>query len=224
MRTGLIAEKLGMSYIYTPEGNRTPITLLRVEECEVVDVKTEEINGYDAVQVGVGKAKLKNVKKPLRENYAKRKLHPKKKLKEFRVSKNAILEVGAALDVNHFIVGQYVDVTGCSIGKGFAGVMKRHNFRGLEASHGVSITHRSHGSTGQRQDPGKVFKGKKMAGHMGVNRVTVQNLLVVLIDNEKGLIGLKGAVPGHKGSYIKIKDAVKRMLPANVPFPASIKN
>jgi large subunit ribosomal protein L3 len=175
------------------------------------------------VQLGVGTAKVKNLSKAERERFAKAEVEPKKKLVEFRVSEDALLEVGAELSTEHFLAGQFVDVTGTSIGKGFAGVMKRHNFGGLRASHGVSVSHRSHGSTGQRQDPGKVFKNKKMAGHMGVVRVTTQNLKVVSTDAERGLILVMGAVPGWEGGYVTIKDAVKRKAPENLPFPAAIK-
>jgi large subunit ribosomal protein L3 len=222
MRTGLITEKLGMSFIYTEEGNRVPITLLQLSSCEVVDVKTTARDGYSAMQIGVGKAKVKNVSKPMRGHFAKAKVEPKMKLAEFKVAENAIVEIGSEISAAHFVVGQYVDVSGITIGKGFAGGMKRWNFRGLEATHGVSVSHRSHGSTGQRQDPGKVFKGKKMAGHMGATRVTVQNLQVLHVDAEKGLIGVKGAVPGSKGAYIYIRDAIKRALPEAASFPACI--
>jgi large subunit ribosomal protein L3 len=197
--------------------------VLKVDNCQVVAVRTTERDGYTAVQLGVGKAKVKNVSKAERERFAKVEIEPKKKLVEFRVSEDALLEVGAELSTEHFVTGQFVDVTGTTIGKGFAGVMKRHNFGGLRASHGVSVSHRSHGSTGQRQDPGKVFKNKKMAGHLGVVRVTTQNLKVVSTDAERGLIMLMGAVPGSEGGYVTIKDAVKRKAPDNLPFPAAIK-
>lgn len=222
MRTGLIAEKLGMSRLLTEKGEHIPITLLKVEDCQVVATKTADKDGYTAVQLGVGKAKVKRVSRALRGHFAKGKIEPKKKLAEFRVSDDALLKVGDQLSVEHFLKGQYVDVTGISIGKGFAGAMKRHNFGGLRASHGVSVSHRSHGSTGQRQDPGKVFKGKKMAGHLGHERVTVMNLEVVLTDPELGLIGLKGAVPGNPGGYILIRDAVKSVAPQELPFPAAL--
>ncbi len=221
-RTGLLAQKLGMSFVYLNNGTRVPVTLLRVEESQVVAVKTCDTDGYDAVQVSYGKAKVKNVSKALRGHYAKANVEPAKKLAEFRVSADALLDVGAGLQVTHFVPGQFVDISGTSIGKGFAGAMKRHNFRGLEASHGVSVSHRSHGSTGQCQDPGKVFKGKKMAGHLGDVSVTVQNLQVMEIDSEQGLIIIKGAVPGAKGGYVRVSDAVKRALPVSAPFPASI--
>jgi large subunit ribosomal protein L3 len=223
MRTGLLAQKLGMTRIFTADGNHVPVTVLKVDNCQVIAVRTEEKDGYTAVQLGVGKAKVKNVTKAERERFAKAQVEPKKKLAEFRVSADALLSVGAELSVEHFLAGQFVDVTGTTIGKGFAGVMKRHNFGGLRASHGVSVSHRSHGSTGQRQDPGKVFKNKKMAGHMGQVRVTTQNLKVVSTDPARGLIMILGAVPGHEGGYVTVKDAVKRKAPAGIPFPAAIK-
>jgi large subunit ribosomal protein L3 len=213
MRTGLVFQKLGMSRIFTEDGEQIPVTVLSIENCQVVAHKTEEKDGYTALQVGVGCAKVKRVSKALRGHFAKAKVEPKKKLVEFRVSPDFLLEVGASLSVSHFHRGQFVDVSGVSIGKGFAGVMKRHNFSGSRATHGVSLSHRSHGSTGQRQDPGKVFKGKKMAGHMGDRRVTTQNLKVVLLDVEKNLIALKGAVPGAVGSFVEIRDAVKKNQP-----------
>src|ERR1700735_3093278 len=223
MRTGLLAQKVGMTRIFTSEGNHVPVTVLKVDNCQVVAVRTTERDGYTAVQVGIGKAKVKNVPKAERERFAKANVEPKKKLVEFRVSEDALLDVGAELSTEHFVAGQFVDVTGTTIGKGFAGVMKRHNFGGLRASHGVSVSHRSHGSTGQRQDPGKVFKNKKMAGHMGVVRVTTQNLKVVSTDAARGIILVMGAVPGSEGGYVMIKDAVKRKPPENLPFPAAIK-
>lgn len=222
MRTGLLAQKLGMSFVYIKDGVRVPVTLLKIEESRVVSLKTQDRDGYNAVQVSHGKAKVKNVSKPLRGHYAKANIEPQKKLVEFRVAADALLEVGAEILASHFVPGQFVDVSATSIGKGFAGAMKRHNFRGLEASHGVSVSHRSHGSIGQCQDPGRVFKGKKMAGHMGNVRVTVQNLQVVEIDSAQGLVVVKGAVPGAKGGYVRITDAVKRAVPANAPFPASV--
>jgi len=224
MRTGLIAEKLGMSRLLTDKGEHIPITLLKVDNCQVVATKTVEKNGYTAVQLGIGGAKVKRVSKAMRGHFAKAKVEPKKKLVEFRVSEDALLNIGDQLSVEHFLNGQYVDVTGTSIGKGFAGAMKRHNFGGLRASHGVSVSHRSHGSTGQRQDPGKVFKGKKMAGHLGDERVTVQNLEVVFTDPEQGLIGIRGAVPGNPGGYILIQDAVKKKALKGLPYPAALLN
>ncbi|WP_282606927.1 50S ribosomal protein L3 [Pelagibius sp. Alg239-R121] len=222
MRTGMIAQKLGMTRVFTDEGQHVPVTVLKVDKCQVVAVRTKESDGYSAVQLGNGKAKVKRVTKPMRGHYAKAKVEPKRKLGEFRVSDDALLEIGQELSVNHFVAGQFVDVTGTSIGKGFAGAMKRHNFGGLRATHGVSVSHRSHGSTGNSQDPGKVFKGKKMAGHMGDARVTTQNLRIVSTDEERGLILVKGAVPGAEGGWVRISDAVKRALPEAVPFPAGI--
>jgi large subunit ribosomal protein L3 len=221
MRTGLLAKKLGMTRLFGDDGSHVGVTVLHVEECDVVAVKTAERDGYTAVQLGVGRAKVKNVTQPMRGHYAKAKVEPKRKLGEFRVSEEALLEVGARLSAEHFVEGQLVDVCGTSIGKGFAGPMKRHNFAGLRASHGVSVSHRSHGSTGHRQDPGRVFKGKKMAGHMGNERVTVQNLEVFGVDAERGLVLIKGGVPGAKNSYVRISDAVKGPLPKDAPFPAA---
>lgn len=223
MRTGVIALKVGMTRVFAEDGGHVPVTVLKMDNCQVVAVKTSEKDGYTAVQLGVGKAKVKNVSKGVRGHYAKAKIEPKAKLVEFRVSDDAVLDVGAEVIASHFVAGQKVDVVGTSKGKGFAGVMKRHNFRGLEASHGVSVSHRSHGSTGQRQDPGKVFKGKKMAGHLGSDRVTTQNVQVVSTDIERGLIFLRGAVPGAKGSYVMISDAVKRKAPKDLPFPAGLR-
>jgi large subunit ribosomal protein L3 len=223
MRTGLLAQKLGMTRIFAADGNHVPVTVLKVDNCQVVAVRTDEKNGYNAVQLGVGKAKVKNVSKAQRGHFAKAKVEPKKKLCEFRVSKDNLLEVGAELSAAHFIDGQYVDVIGTTIGKGFAGSMKRWNFHGLRATHGVSVSHRSHGSTGNRQDPGRTFPGKKMAGHLGVERVTTQNLKIVQTDADQGLIFVQGAVPGHEGSYVMVKDAVKRALPKEAPQPAALK-
>jgi large subunit ribosomal protein L3 len=220
MRTGLIAKKIGMSVIYSNDGAVTPITLLSVDNCQVIESK--QTDSYCSLQVGAGEMKLKNVTKPLKGHFAKNGVSPKHKLVEFRVSQEDLLPSGADLTVGHFVLGQFVDVTGVSIGKGFAGWMKRHGFHGLRASHGVSLTHRSGGSTGQRQDPGRVEKGKKMPGHMGARRVTTQNLKVVFVDQEKKLIGVKGAVPGHKDGYVFIKDAVKKALPKNAPRPTLV--
>src|SRR5579863_5667639 len=223
MRTGLIAQKLGMSRVFTEDGSNVPVTVLRVDNCQVVAVRTEEKDGYSAVQLGVGSRRVKNVTQPMRGHFAKAQVEPKRKLAEFRVSKDALLDVGVELSVEHFLPGQFVDVVGTSIGRGFQGVMKRHNFGGLRASHGVSVSHRSHGSTGQRQDPGKVFKNKRMAGHMGASQVTTQNLVVVSTDPERGLILVAGAVPGADGGYVLVKDAVKRKAPKGLPFPAALR-
>jgi large subunit ribosomal protein L3 len=222
MRTGILAQKLGMTRLFDDEGGHVPVSVLRVDDCEVVAARRPDRDGYAAVQLGVGRAKAKNVSKPMRGHFAKAKVTPKARLAEFRVSVDALLEPGTALSVGHFVLGQYVDVCGTSIGKGFAGAMKRWGFKGLRASHGVSVSHRSHGSTGNRQDPGKVFKGKKMAGHMGDRRVTVQNLEVVGIDHERGLLLVKGAVPGARGGYVRVTDAVKRALPQEAPYPAGV--
>lgn len=223
MRTGLIAKKLGMSRIFETDGTHVPVTVLSVEGLKVVDVRTQERDGYTAVQLGAGVAKASRVSKPLKGHFAKANVEPKKKLGEFRVTEDCLLSVGDELSVEHFVVGQYVDVCSTSIGKGFAGVMKRHNFAGLEASHGVSVSHRAHGSTGQRQDPGKVFKGKKMAGHMGNERVTVQNLKVVAVDSAKGLIMVKGGVPGSENVWVRVTDAVKKVCTVALPTPAGLK-
>ncbi len=223
MRTGLIAQKLGMTRFFNDTGEHVPVTVLRVESCQVVAVRREESDGYNAVQLGVGTAKVKNTTQPQRGHFAKAKVEPKRKLAEFRVSEEGLLEPGAELSAAHFVAGQKVDVTGTSKGKGFAGAMKRHNFRGLRATHGVSISHRSHGSTGQRQDPGKVFKGKKMAGHMGDARVTTQNLTVFGTDEERGLIFVRGAVPGAEESWVLVRDAVKGAEHDDLPFPAALK-
>ena len=200
-----------------------PVTVLQVENCQVVAQKTKEKHGYTAVQLGVGAAKAKNVSKPMRGHFAKAKVEPKRKLVEFRVEENGLLEPGVELVASHFVPGQFVDISGHTVGKGFAGVMKRWNFAGLEATHGVSVSHRSHGSTGQRQDPGRVFKGKKMAGHMGTTRITTQNLEIVSVDDDKGFILVKGNVPGAKNGFLEIKDAVKKGSPANAPFPAGVR-
>jgi large subunit ribosomal protein L3 len=224
MRTGLIAQKLGMTRLFTAEGNHVPVTVLQVDTCQVTAVRTVEKDGYSAVQLGIGAAKVKNVTQAQRGHFAKAKVEPKRKVVEFRVEPDALLEPGSELSVEHFLPGQFVDVVGTTIGKGFAGVMKRHNFGGLRATHGVSVSHRSHGSTGQRQDPGKVFKNKKMAGHMGQVRVTTQNLKIVKTDAERGLLMVLGAVPGAAGGYVLVQDAVKRKAPAGLPFPAALKS
>ena len=222
MRTGLIAKKLGMTRIFKDDGTHVPVTVLHLDELQVVDVRTQERDGYTAVQLGWGKAKVKNVSQPNKGHFARVKVEPKKKVREFRVSPDALLESGQTLSAAHFVVGQKVDVCGVTKGKGFAGGMKRWNFRGLEASHGVSVSHRSHGSTGNRQDPGKTFKNKKMAGHLGVERVTTLNIVVAGIDAERGLIMVKGAVPGSKGEFVMIRDAVKRKRPDDAPYPAGL--
>lgn len=224
MRTGLIARKLGMSRVFGEDGTHTPVTVLQVENCQVVAQRTEEKDGYTAVQLGSGAAKVKRVSSAMRGHFAKSKVEPKQDLVEFRVDPENLVEVGAELSAEHFINGQFVDVVGTSQGKGFAGAMKRHNFGGLRASHGVSISHRSHGSTGQCQDPGKVFKGKKMAGHMGASQVTKQNLKIVSTDAERGLILVSGAVPGSKGGIVLVSDAVKKPAPEGVPMPAALKS
>jgi large subunit ribosomal protein L3 len=222
MRTGLIAKKLGMTRIFRDDGTHVPVTVLHLDAVQVVTARTEERDGYSAVQLGWGRAKVKNVSKPNRGHFAKNKVEPKARLAEFRVDADALLEPGATLSAAHFVVGQRVDVTGTSKGKGFAGAMKRWNFAGLEASHGVSISHRSHGSTGNRQDPGRVFKNKKMAGHLGNERVTTLGLEVAAVDAEKGLIFVKGAVPGARNGFVLVRDAIKHPRPADAPYPAAL--
>ncbi len=223
MRSGLIAQKLGMTRVFSDDGRHVPVTVLKIDGCHVVDVKTEDKHGYNAVQLGAGAAKVKNVTKAMRGHYARAKVEPRRKLAEFRVSADALLDVGAEITADHFVAGQHVDVVGTSIGKGFAGAMKRHNFAGLEATHGVSVSHRSHGSTGHSQAPGKVFKGKKMAGHMGDVRVTNQNIEVVSTDVERGLLLVRGNVPGAKGGFVLVSDAIKKPLPEDVPYPAGLR-
>ena len=222
MRSGIIARKLGMTRVFNDAGHHVPVTVLKLDDVQVVAVRNIEKDGYVALQLGAGVAKPKNVSKPMRGHYAKANVLPKSKLAEFRVSEDAMLEVGASLAASHFVAGQKVDVVGTTQGKGFAGAMKRHNFGGLRASHGVSVSHRSHGSTGQCQDPGKVFKGKKMAGHMGAVRNTTQNIEVVSVDDEDGVILLCGAVPGPKNGWVLISDAIKATLPEDAPFPAGL--
>lgn len=212
-----------MTRMFREDGRHVPVTVLQVDNCQVVAQRTKELNGYDAVQLGVGSAKVKNVSKAMRGHFAKAKVEPKSKMVEFRVSEDALIDVGAELMASHFVTGQMVDVCGSSKGKGFAGAMKRHNFSGLRASHGVSVSHRSHGSTGQCQDPGKVFKGKKMAGHMGARRVTVQNLEVFGTDEERGLVLIGGPVPGAKQGWVLVSDAIKNAVPEDVPFPGAIR-
>ncbi len=223
MRSGVIAQKIGMTRVYNDAGEHVPVTVLRVENLQVVAQRTQEKNGYTAVQLGVGLAKVKNTSKALRGHFAAASVEPKAKVAEFRVSPENLIDIGAEITAEHFVPGQKVDVTGTSIGKGFQGVMKRHNFRGGRATHGNSLSHRIHGSTGQRQDPGKVFKGKKMAGHMGDVQVTVQSLPVVQTDADRGLILVRGSVPGGEGTWVLVRDAVKRKLPDGVPFPAGLK-
>jgi len=224
MRSGVIAKKLGMTRLFMEDGRQVPVTVLHMENVQVVAQRTGEKDGYSAVQLGAGEAKAKRVTQAMRGHFAAANVAPKRKIAEFRVSPENLIEVGEEITADHYFAGQYVDVAGTSIGKGFAGAMKRHNFGGLRASHGVSVSHRSHGSTGQCQDPGKVFKGKKMAGHMGSVRVTTQNLEVVRTDAEKGLIMVKGAVPGSKGGWVMIKDAAKKALPENVILPAALRS
>ncbi len=222
MRSGVIAKKLGMSRIFNEDGAHVPVTVLELGGCAVVAHRTVERDGYSALQLGAGKAKVSRTSKAMRGHFAKAEVEPRQHVSEFRVSDDCLLDVGAELSAEHFVPGQKVDVAAVSIGKGFAGAMKRHNFGGLRATHGVSISHRSHGSTGQCQDPGKVFKGKKMAGHMGASRVSTQNLEVVRTDADRGLILVRGAVPGSKGAWIEIRDAVKG-AGADVPKPGVVK-
>jgi large subunit ribosomal protein L3 len=223
MRSGVIAQKIGMTRVYNDAGEHIPVTVLRMENCQVVAHRTEDKNGYTAVQLGAGQAKVKNTSKPLRGQFAAANVEPKAKVVEFRVSSDNLIDVGAELTASHFVAGQLVDVTGTSSGKGFAGAMKRHNFGGLRATHGVSVSHRSHGSTGSNQDPGRVWKGKRMAGHMGQTRITTQNLEVVSTDEDRGLILVKGAVPGSKGAWIVVRDAIKSGTPADAPRPAAVR-
>jgi large subunit ribosomal protein L3 len=223
MRTGVIAKKLGMTRIFKEDGTHVPVTVLHLDDVRVVSQRTKDVDGYDAVQLGYGKAKLKNVTKPEKGHFAKAKVEPAKKLTEFRVAPDALLAPGAVISANHFSVGQFVDVAGVTKGKGFQGGMKRWNFAGLEASHGVSISHRSLGSTGNRQDPGKTFKNKKMAGHMGQQRITTLNLTVAGIDEARSLVLIHGAVPGNRGDYVYVRDAIKRARPADAAYPAGLK-
>jgi len=223
MRSGVIAQKIGMTRIFTDAGVHVPVTVLKVDNCQVVAHRTDDKNGYTALQVGVGRSKVKNVSRAERGRFAVAQVEPKMKLAEFRVESDGLIPVGAEITVDHFVVGQFVDVTGTTTGKGFAGGMKRWNFGGLRATHGVSISHRSLGSTGGRQDPGKTFKNKKMGGHLGVERVTTQNLRVVQTDLSRGLILVEGAVPGVKGGWIFVRDAVKRALPADAPKPGKFR-
>jgi large subunit ribosomal protein L3 len=223
MRSGVIAQKIGMTRIFTDAGEHIPVTVLKVDKLQVLTQRTDEKNGYTALQLGVGERKPSRVAKSERKNFAIAKVAPKRKVAEFRVSKENLIEVGAEITVDHFVAGQFVDVTGTSKGKGFQGAMKRWNFGGLRATHGVSVSHRSHGSTGQRQDPGKVFKGKKMAGHLGDERITTLNLQVAGVDTDKGLILLRGAVPGSKGGWVFVRDAIKKIAPKEVPKPGAFR-
>ncbi|EIE52151.1 50S ribosomal protein L3 [Salipiger aestuarii] len=224
LRSGIIAKKVGMTRLFMEDGKQIPVTVLQVEGLQVVANRTAEKDGYTAVQLGAGTAKAKNTTKALRGHFAIAKVEPKRKIAEFRVDAENLINVGEEITADHYFEGQYVDVSGTTIGKGFAGSMKRHNFGGLRATHGVSISHRSHGSTGQCQNPGKVFKGKKMAGHMGAVRCTTQNLQVVKTDADRGVIMIKGAVPGSKGGWVTIKDAVKKPFPENAILPAALKS
>ncbi len=224
MRSGVIAKKLGMTRLFLENGTQVPVTVLQLENLQVVAQRTADRDGYTAVQLGAGLAKAKRTTAAMRGHFAKAQVEPKRKIAEFRVSAANLIEVGAEITADHYLEGQFVDIAGTSIGKGFQGAMKRHNFGGLRASHGVSVSHRSHGSTGQCQDPGKVFKGKKMAGHMGAVRTTTQNLQVVRTDANRGLIMIKGAVPGSAGGWVTIKDAVKKAAPAGLPLPAAIRS
>ena len=223
MRSGVIAKKLGMTRVFMEDGKQVPVTVLQLDGLQVVAQRTADKHGYSAVQLGTGTIKAKRVSKPMRGHFAVALVEPKRKVAEFRVAPENMIDIGAEITAEHYTEGQFVDVSGTSIGKGFAGAMKRHNFSGLRASHGVSVSHRSHGSTGQCQGPGKVFKGKKMAGHMGAAKITTQNLQVVKTDLDRGLIMIKGAVPGCKGGWVTVKDAVKKPLPDGVPFPAALK-
>jgi large subunit ribosomal protein L3 len=222
MRTGLIARKLGMTRLFKEDGTHVPVTVLHLDALQVVDARTQERDGYTAVQLGSTLAKVKNVTKAQRGHFARVKVEPRRRLVEFRVAADAVLEPGAIITAAHFVPGQKVDVTGTSKGKGFAGGMKRWNFAGLEASHGVSISHRSLGSTGNRQDPGKTFKNKKMAGHLGQDRITTLNLEVARVDVDQGLIMIHGAVPGAKGDFVLVRDAIKRARHADAPYPAAL--
>ena len=224
LRSGVIAKKVGMTRLFLEDGKQVPVTVLQLDNVQVVAQRTVDKDGYTAVQLGAGTAKARNTTQPMRGHFAKAQVEPKRKIVEFRVDPDALIGVGEEIIAAHYFPGQFVDVSGTSIGKGFAGVMKRHNFGGLRASHGVSVSHRSHGSVGQCQDPGKVFKGKKMAGHMGTARVTTQNLQVVRIDTDRGLVMVKGAVPGNKGGWVTVKDAVKKPQPENIIVPAALRS
>ena len=224
MRTGVIAKKLGMTRVFADDGAHVPVTVLQLDGCQVVGQRTQERDGYVALQLGAGTKKAKNTNKAQREAFAKLEVEPKAYVTEFRIDADAMMDVGSEFSADHFVAGQKVDVQAETIGKGFAGAMKRWNFGGLRATHGVSVSHRSHGSTGQRQDPGKTFKGKKMAGHYGTEIVTTQNLTVFRVDVERGLLLIKGAVPGHEGTWVKVRDAIKKARPADAPFPGGVKS
>ena len=223
MRTGVIAKKLGMTRFFDEAGQHVPVTVLSLDGCQVTGVRTKEKDGYVALQLGAGAKKAKNTSKAMRGHFAKAAVEPKRIVSEFRVSEDNLIDVGAEFTADHFVPGQKVDIQGCTVGKGFAGAMKRWNFGGLRATHGVSVSHRSHGSTGQRQDPGRTFPGKKMAGHLGQETVTTLNLTIWRVDAERGLILVKGAVPGGEGSYVKIRDAVKAKAPADLPRPGAFR-
>lgn len=224
MRTGVIAKKLGMTRVFADDGAHVPVTVLQLDGCQVVGQRTQERDGYVALQLGAGTKKAKNTNKAQREAFAKLEVEPKAYVTEFRIDADAMMDVGSEFSADHFVAGQKVDVQAETIGKGFAGAMKRWNFGGLRATHGVSLSHRSHGSTGQRQDPGKTFKGKKMAGHYGTEVVTTQNLTVFRVDAERGLLLIKGAVPGHEGTWVKVRDSIKKARPADAPFPGGVKS
>ena len=223
MRTGVIAKKLGMARFFDEAGTHVPVTVLSLEGCQVVAQRTQDKDGYVALQLGAGAKKAKNTSKAMRGHFAKAEVEPKRKMMEFRVSEDMLIDVGSEMTADHYLPGQKIDITGTTVGKGFQGAMKRWNFGGMRATHGVSVSHRAHGSTGQRQDPGKTFKGKKMAGHLGQETVTTLNLTVWRVDVERGLILVKGAVPGTEGSFVKIRDAVKIAAPAGIPTPGAFR-
>ena len=224
LRSGIIAKKMGMTRLFMEDGRQVPVTVLQLDSLQVIAQRTVEKDGYTAVQLGAGTAKVKRVSKAMRGHFAAASVEPKRKITEFRVAPENMIAVGEEIIAAHYFEGQFVDVSGISIGKGFAGVMKRHNFGGLRATHGVSVSHRSHGSVGMCQDPGRIFKGKKMAGHMGTTRITTQNLQVVRTDADRGLIMVRGAVPGNKGGWVTVKDAVKKPIPQNVIYPAALRS
>ena len=223
MRTGVIAKKLGMTRFFDEAGQHVPVTVLSLEGCQVTGQRTKEKDGYVALQLGAGAKKPKNTSKAMRGHFAKAAVEPKRVVAEFRVAEDNLIDVGAEITADHFVAGQKVDIQGVTVGKGFAGAMKRWNFHGLRATHGVSVSHRSHGSTGNRQDPGRTFPGKKMAGHLGQETVTTLNLTIWKVDADRGLILVKGAVPGTEGSFVKIRDAVKAKAPEGLPFPGAFR-